>query len=67
MGVAGVATISYGAGLGAPSVMGGVADLASLRVAFGLAALIAVMMAGGAGLLGRTGAGVPALARTEAG
>jgi MFS family permease len=64
MGVAGVATISYGAGLGAPSVMGGVADLASLRVAFGLAALIAVMMAGGAGLLGRTEAGVPALART---
>lgn len=65
MGVAGVATISYGAGLGAPSVMGGVADLASLRVAFGLAALIAIMIGAGAGLLGRTAAEVPALATSE--
>jgi hypothetical protein len=53
MGVAGVATISYGAGLGAPSIMGGVADLASLRVAFALAALIAVVIGAGAGLLRR--------------
>jgi MFS family permease len=53
MGVAGVGTISYGAGLGAPSVMGGVAELASLRVAFALAALIAVVIVGGAGLLRR--------------
>ena len=32
--VAGVATVSYGAGMAAPSVMGGVADISSLRVAF---------------------------------
>ena len=53
VGVAGVATISYGAGLGTPSIMGGVADLASLRVAFALAAAIAVMVGVGAGLLRR--------------
>jgi MFS family permease len=53
MGVAGVATISYGAGLGAPSVMGGVAELSSFRVAFALAALIAVVIVVGAGLLRR--------------
>jgi MFS family permease len=66
VGVAGVATISYGAGLAAPSLMGGVADIASLRIAFGLAAVIAVMIGAGAGLLGRTVAGLPALAPIEA-
>jgi hypothetical protein len=65
VGVAGVATISYGAGLAAPSLMGGVADLASLRVAFGLAAIIAVGIGAGAGLLRRTGADVPELAGAE--
>jgi MFS family permease len=65
MGVAGVATISYGGGLVAPSLMGGVADIASLRIAFGLAAVIAVMIGAGAGLLGRTAAAVPALAPAE--
>jgi MFS family permease len=65
MGVAGVATISYGAGLAAPSLMGGVADLASLRVAFGLAAIIAVAIGAGAGLLRGTDAKEPALAATD--
>ncbi len=50
--VAGVATVSYGAGMAAPSVMGGVADISSLRVAFAAAALLAVGVAAGAGLLG---------------
>lgn len=65
VGVAGVATISYGAGLAAPSMMGGVAEISSLRVAFGLAAVIAVAIAAGAGLLGRTGAEARALAPAE--
>jgi MFS family permease len=65
VGVAGVATISYGAGLAAPSMMGGVADISSLRVAFALAAVIAVAIGAGAGLLGRTTAGAPALAASE--
>jgi len=53
IGVAGVATVSYGAGMAAPSVMGGVADISSLRVAFAVAALLAVGVGAGAGLLGR--------------
>jgi MFS family permease len=61
-GVAAVATISYGAGLGAPSIMGGVAELSSLRVAFGLATVVAVVIAAGAGLLGRVPRSAPALA-----
>ena len=52
IGVAGVATVSYGAGMAAPSVMGGVADISSLRIAFAVAALFAVGIAAGAGLLG---------------
>jgi MFS family permease len=67
MGVAGVATISYGAGLGAPSIMGGVAELSSLRLAFGLATVIAVVIAAGAGLLGRVPASVPAVTAAAAG
>ncbi len=50
--MAGVATVSYGAGMAAPSVMGGVADLSSLRIAFAVAALLATTIAVGAGLLG---------------
>jgi MFS family permease len=53
IGVASVATVSYGAGLAAPSVMGGVADLSSLRIAFAVTALLAAAVAAGAGLLGR--------------
>jgi MFS family permease len=66
IGVAGVATISYGAGLAAPSMMGGVADISSLRVAFGLAAVIAVAIAAGAGLLARTSQDAPVLTPAEA-
>jgi MFS family permease len=54
IGVAGVATVSYGAGMAAPSVMGGVAEISSLRIAFAVAALLSVGVAAGAGLLGRT-------------
>lgn len=53
LGVAGVATISYGAGLAAPSAMGGIADVSSLRVAFAVAALLACAVVAGAGLLER--------------
>jgi MFS family permease len=53
IGVAGVATVSYGAGLAAPSAMGGIADVSSLRVAFAVAALLAFAVAAGAGLLER--------------
>jgi MFS family permease len=53
LGVAGVATVSYGAGLAAPSVMGGVAELSSLRVAFAVAALLSAATAAGAGVLER--------------
>ena len=53
LGVAGVATISYGAGLAAPSAIGGIADVSSLRVAFAVAALLASSIAVGAGLLQR--------------
>ena len=68
--VAGVATVSYGAGMAAPSVMGGVADISSLRVAFAAAALLAAGVGAGAGLLGRAedaGAPVAAAAAAEAG
>jgi len=53
IGVAGVATISYGAGLVAPSAIGGIANVSSLRVAFAVAALVAFLVAVGAGLLQR--------------
>jgi MFS family permease len=53
LGVAGVATIAYGAGLAAPSAMGGIAEVSSLRVAFAVAAVLAVAVSAGAGLLER--------------
>jgi MFS family permease len=67
IGVAGVATVSYGAGMAAPSVMGGVADLSSLRVAFAVAAVLAAAIAAGAGLLDREARAEPALAGTDEG
>ena len=51
-GVAGVATISYSAGLAAPGIVGGVAAVASLRGAFVLVAVFATLVAAGARLLG---------------
>ena len=53
LGVAGVATIAYGAGMAAPGMIGGIADLTSLRVAFCAVAVLAGMVALGGGLLGR--------------
>ena len=53
MGVAGVATIAYGAGMAAPGMIGGIADLTSLRVAFCAVTVLAGMVARGGGLLGR--------------
>ena len=53
MGVAGVATIAYGAGMAAPGMIGGIADLTSLRVAFCAVAVLAGLVAVGGGLLGR--------------
>jgi MFS family permease len=66
IGVAGVATVSYGAGMAAPSVMGGVADISSLRIAFAVAALFAVATAAGAGLLGRENQGREQQGREDA-
>lgn len=54
IGVAGVATVSYGAGMAAPSVMGGVADISSLRIAFAVVALLAAGVGAGAGLFARS-------------
>jgi MFS family permease len=65
IGVAGVATISYGAGMAAPSVMGGVADLSSLRIAFAVAATLSVAIVAGAGLLDQEPRAEPV--RTQAG
>ena len=52
-GVAGVATIAYGAGMAAPGMIGGIANLTSLRVAFTAVAVLAGLVAFGGGLLGR--------------
>ncbi|HEY3507269.1 MAG TPA: MFS transporter [Actinocatenispora sp.] len=46
--IAGVATISYGAGLAAPAVIGGVAAATSLPVSFLMVAVLAVLIAVGA-------------------
>lgn len=56
LGMAGVATVAYGAGLVAPGLIGGVADVTSLRVAFVVVAVLAGLIAVGGGLLGRAGA-----------
>ncbi|MEV6911549.1 MFS transporter [Amycolatopsis sp. NPDC051071] len=49
--IAGVATITYSSGLVAPSLIGGVADLTSLTVSFGLVTLLALGLVAGAGVL----------------
>ncbi|GAA4263972.1 MFS transporter [Dactylosporangium darangshiense] len=53
VGVAGVATVSYGAGLAAPSVIGAVAATTSLRVSFVVVAVLAGLVAAAADLLDR--------------
>jgi MFS family permease len=66
LGMAGVATVAYGAGLVAPGLIGGVADVTSLRVAFVVVAVLAGMIAVGGGLLGRAGADLGAGPETGA-
>ncbi|MCT2589881.1 MFS transporter [Streptomyces sp. N2-109] len=49
--IAGVATITYASGLIAPSAIGGIADLTSLTVSFGLVTALAFGLTLGAGIL----------------
>ncbi|GAB3704003.1 MFS transporter [Amycolatopsis oliviviridis] len=49
--IAGVATITYSSGLVAPSLIGGIADLTSLTVSFGVVTLLALGLVAGAGVL----------------
>jgi predicted MFS family arabinose efflux permease len=49
--IAGVAGIAYGSGLIAPGVIGGIADLSSLSVSYGLVALLTAAIVVGAGVL----------------
>jgi predicted MFS family arabinose efflux permease len=49
--IAGVAGIAYGSGLIAPGVIGGIADLSSLTVSYGLVVLLTAAIAAGAGVL----------------
>jgi hypothetical protein len=51
--LAGVAGITYGSGLVAPGVIGGVAHLSSLAVSFILVVLLTAVMTAGAGVLRR--------------
>jgi predicted MFS family arabinose efflux permease len=50
-GIAGVATIAYGAGLAAPGVIGGVADVTSLSASFVVVAALLALVVPGAGVL----------------
>ncbi|MFJ6631347.1 MFS transporter [Streptomyces sp. NPDC091376] len=69
--IAGVATITYTSGLIAPSAIGGIADLTSLVVSFGLVTVLAFGLVLGAGVLrgaGRAAAPTaPAATATPAG
>lgn len=67
LGMAGVATVAYGAGLIAPGLIGGVADATSLRIAFCVVAVLAGLIAAGGGLLGRVGAELGAAPGADAG
>lgn len=59
--IAGVATITYTSGLIAPSAIGGIADLTSLVVSFGLVTVLAFGLVLGAGVLrGSARAATPA-------
>ncbi|MFJ3163772.1 MFS transporter [Streptomyces kanasensis] len=53
--IAGVATITYTSGLIAPSAIGGLADVTSLTVSFGLVTLLAFGLVLGANVLGPRG------------
>jgi hypothetical protein len=64
--IAGVAGIAYGSGLIAPGVIGGIADLSSLRVSYGLVVLLTAAIAAGAGVL-RSREKTPVVARSAEG
>jgi MFS family permease len=49
--IAGVATVGYGAGLAGPALIGGIADLSSLRVSFAVVTLIGSVIVIFAGVL----------------
>jgi hypothetical protein len=49
--IAGVATVSYGAGLAAPAAVGGIASLTSLPASFAVITALAAMIIVGAGRL----------------
>ena len=51
--IAGVATIAYGAGLVAPASIGGIAQVSSLSISFGVVAVLAALVAVGAPVLRR--------------
>ncbi len=51
--IAGVATIAYGAGMAAPASVGGIAHVSSLSVSFAVVAVLAALVAVGAGTLRR--------------
>jgi fucose permease len=55
-GIAGVATVAYGAGLAAPGLMGGIAHLTSLPVSFALVTCLIGLVVLGAGRLRMAGA-----------
>jgi predicted MFS family arabinose efflux permease len=52
-GIAGVATIAYGAGLAAPGTIGGIAEFSSISVSFGVVTAMTAAIALGAGALRR--------------
>ena len=51
--IAGVATIAYGAGLVAPASIGGIAQVSSLSISFGVVAVLAALVVVGAPMLRR--------------
>lgn len=61
--IAGVAGISYGSGLVAPGVIGGLASASSLKTSFGVVALLVAVMGLAAGVL-RDGGPTPAVQRS---
>jgi MFS family permease len=63
--IAAVATIAYGSGLAAPGIIGGIAHLFSLPVAFGVVTALCLAMAVGATVLRPPGTR-PAAAPSEA-
>ena len=57
--LAGVATLSYAAGLAAPAAVGWVAEATSLRTSFGVVSVLALGLVLGAGVLRSEGPAAP--------